>query len=183
MVVVNLGCAAKGNCPIQAVDGDLDFEGATVGEGFGLEVCNRKEMKPLLRAGRSVLAGQAGSGIYISSALLEPEAQVNRRAAFAVFLARAIQGLAGGQDDPVVLTARRAPGDPLWAERAGHHGPVNVVAGDRAVSNLMEKENSGSSVTAGGFRWPRPAGFEILLFLAVVLFMVEGVLHGRGRIS
>ena len=165
---------------------DLDFEGATCGTGcvLGDEAIHGT---PLLEAGGAVLAaksnGEESPCLFLASSLLAEDASACSRGAFAVFMARALAGLAGWDEDPLHLPPDRLVEDPLWPERAGRSGPVNTLPGNRDTGNLWREAPSGPGQASADARRAMPAPFEILLVLAGILFVIETVLHVRGRIS
>jgi hypothetical protein len=190
---------------------NLDFEAATCGSGASIgDVAARnpepgtRNPTPLLIADDAILAAINKNGsaptvngrspepetrslepacVYLAAALFADDATVSHRAAFAIFVARATRLLAGWDDDPIILTPERAIADPLWAKRTGHDN-VAAAPGDRDVSDLAAATAAGVNATsAEGGRWSLPSAFEVLLLAAVACFLLEAVLHTRGRIS
>lgn len=165
----------------------LDFAGASCGAGVSLARGDGSGT-PLLGAGKAVLAAlsdvEGMPCLVVSPALLADGAEVSGRAAFAVFMARALRLLAGWQDGPVVLTAERTVADPLWDQRAGHAGQVATMPASRLSGELLQPVPAQpAGVVESRRRWSAPALFEVILSVAVALWLLEAVLHARGRIS
>lgn len=165
---------------------DLDFEGATCGTGSALEEGAIYDT-PLLEVEGAVLAAKTDVRgtpcLYLASSLLAQDASVWKRGAFAVFMARTLAGLAGWDEDPLSLPSDRQVVDPLWPARSGRSGPINTLPGGQETSNLWREVPPGSSQASVDARRAMPAPFEILLVLAGILFVIESVLHVKGRIS
>ena len=163
----------------------LDFEGAVCGTGVSLSL--RDDDDARLVSGDAVLAAvgsdERGPILRLGSALLSDDSTVPRRAAFAVFVSRALHFLAGVDADPVVLTPERMQHDPLWVDELRTAGPVVSMPGSRSAgdtsSALLAEALSSPPASR---RWAIPALFEIALLLALALFLVEAVLYTRGRI-
>ena len=135
--------------------------------------------------GKAPASSQAGAAcLFLSTALLADDSTANRRAAFSVFVARAVRALAGWEDGPVVLPPTRALEDPLWPERFGLAISPAVMPGSREESALQDGETSvAPSSAAASPPWRLVLEpFEVLLLGAMVLFLVEAMLHTRGRI-
>lgn len=193
ILVIGSGTPAPAGRPVRAAGDslfvrDLDWEGAACGTGMAVGG-DANGATPLLAADNAVLAAFASGTdrprLLIGSALLAEDAGANRRPAFAIFLARATRRLAGWSDDPVVLPPERPIEDPLWTARAGIGGNVVVMPAGRDAALLAVKgadppvpQQAGP---AGRTAFPEP--FELLLYAATVCFLLEAVLHARGRIS
>ena len=165
----------------------LDFTDATCGSGGSLGAPDGAA-RPLLTAGDAIVAAVSNGGpaprVYLSSALTAADADVGRRPAFAILVARALRFLAGWDDDPLVLAPQRVVEDPLWARRRDHDGPVVGMPGSRRASDLSRAGVTDvEAVPPGSGRWAGPPLYVAVLILAVGLFLLEAVLHARGRIS
>lgn len=192
VVIPATGPALTEAQPIQVIGDaplvrDLDFEGAVLGTGVSLGTLP-DGAEPLLVSGGEVLAARLSTGrarrLYLALALPADDAEVCHRPAFAVFITRAFRWLANWDDDPVVLSPERTGDDPLWADRAGYGGEVLTMPGSRRGSDLSAPIPADSDTSAPvAVRWSWPAWFEVILYLAVACFLVEAVLHTRGRIS
>jgi hypothetical protein len=147
-------------------------------------------------AGRDVLVAVAGQTLAsytasatsprleLNAALWSPDLSITHRAAFGVFLARAVRSLAGWDADPIVLTPERSNSDPLWSLRAGLSGERMVMPTDRAAADLSAPSVvDANAAVALGRPWQGAEWFEGLLLLAMALVMFEAYLHTRGRIS
>jgi hypothetical protein len=187
IVITDSATTTSSNQTIRTSYPDLDFEGVEIANAKGLDV-HKGGLSPLLWAGKTVLAGITSvRGIpvlYLSSSLFTDDVQVSRRSAFAVFFNRAIYALLNRNDDPIVISANRVQSDPLWGQRTDHRGWLNIVSGNREKSNLMidnisRKHNDSIAQN----RRMTLAGYELLLLLGTLIFVYEGVLHARGRIS
>ncbi len=141
----------------------------------------------LIAFGDRVLARFRGDSaaprLVLADALWSEDASFRRRAAFAVFLARAVRRLADWDADPVVLSPRRHGSDPLWVERAGLSGHRLIMPADRVSGDLTSTTADGEPAASSGPRLrPEPELFEALLAAALLLLVVEAFLHARGRI-
>jgi len=163
----------------------LDFEGATSGSGGGVSLPESAEA--LLGSGDAVLAALSTANekpcLHLSRALFADDAQTAQRAAFAVLVSRSLRRLAGWDDDPVILTPERAAADPVWARRTGHNGAIMAMPGSRQAGDLsLPAPDDTKATTTEPPRWAVPAWFEVILSLAIICFLLEAVLHTRGRI-
>ncbi|UCG16970.1 MAG: VWA domain-containing protein [Phycisphaerales bacterium] len=165
----------------------LDLTDATCGSGASLGALDG-DARPLLTAGDEVVAAISTDGalarVYLSSALTAADADIGWRPAFAILVARALRSLAGWDDDPLVLAPQRVVEDPLWARRQDHGGPVVGMPGSRRASDLSRAGVTDvEAVAPGSGRWAGPPLYATVLILALGLFLLEAVLHARGRIS
>ncbi|HOW70475.1 MAG TPA: VWA domain-containing protein [Phycisphaerae bacterium] len=165
---------------------DVDLAGQTCGTGSSLGALSGPA-EPLLVSGGAVLAACRGGKapcVILGSALLAADSDLVRRAPFAVFLARSLRYLAGWDEDPVVLPPERVLEDPLWPRRTLLAAEVTGMPVSRAAVDLSGPRAGASDRSSrGGRRWGWSAPFEILLALALALFLLEAVLHARGRIA
>lgn len=191
LVILPPGASVRASQPVEVVGEsalvqNLDFAGAACGTG-GVLGALPAGAEPLLVANGQVLAAASSVSagprcVYLSGALLADDATICRHPAFAVFLARALCFLAHWDADPVVLPPERSLADPLWAQRAGHAGAVVTAPGARAAADLRAAAPTNDDAP-GPARWSKPAWFEIVLYVAFACFLIEAVLHTRGRIS
>ncbi|MBP7934151.1 MAG: VWA domain-containing protein [Phycisphaerae bacterium] len=166
---------------------DVEVAGQTCGAGSSLGALPGST-QPLLVSGGAVLAACHGGGtapcVILGSALLATDSDFVRQAPFAVFLARALRYLAGWDEDPVVLPPERVLEDPLWPRRTSLATEVTAMPVSRAAVDLSSpRAGASDQPPSGSGRWGWSAPFEILLALALALFLLEAVLHARGRIA
>lgn len=173
-----------GRCPLLR---ELDVHGQTCGAGASLGTLPASS-QPLLVSGGAVLAAWRDDGkapcLMLGSALLAGDSDFTRQASCAVFLARSMRRLAGWDEDPVVLPPERVLEDPLWPRRTYLATEVTAMPVSRAAVDLTRSsagESRDPASPRGGWGWSAP--FEILLALALGLFVLEAVLHARGRIA
>jgi len=165
---------------------DLYFENATCGTGARVDT-DDPASEALLYAGSDVLAVLSSASdaprLYLGSALLAADSEVARRAAFAVFLTRALRHLAGWDETPLVITPERSLDDPLWAGLEAPSVEATIMPGSRLASDLSyaSGDEEAAARPTGG-RWAAPGLFEIVLALAVACLLIEATLHARGRI-
>jgi hypothetical protein len=157
----------------------------TCGAGAALDDV-KEPGRILLASGRAILAAQSeGPGrscLRLSSALLSPDSEFCRHPEFAVFLSCCLQQLAGRRPYPPAVPARRRAEDPAWLTRLGADDVANVMPGDRESSDLWQLPAQGDGASPPRAWRGALAPFEWLLLAAVVLLVVQGVLHSRGRI-
>ncbi|MCP4247190.1 MAG: VWA domain-containing protein [bacterium] len=192
VVVATVGPEIEPGQQVRPVDtsalvGDLSFEGAATGTGVGIDP-ETPLLDPLLVTDDALLAAwcSADDGPYLTlgSALLADDAGTGHRAALAVMVIRAVRRLAAWDADPVVLAPERTIVDPLWAQRRGHSGEVSVMPASRRSGDLSQAAEVRPDLpTHGGRRLTAPALFEMILLAATACFLLEAVLHSRGRIS
>jgi hypothetical protein len=168
-----------------ALAGDLDFESGTCGSGAAL--VTRDDERVLLKADDAVLAllsgRRDGRRLLLSSALVADEADVCRRPAFAILMSRVLREFAGWYDPIVAVPADRLPDDPLWPRRMAGAGRVQSAPGSRLASDVsLEPLPQPALAEPSSRRWSSPALFELLMAGALVLMLLEAVLHVRGRI-
>ncbi len=114
----------------------------------------------------------------INVALWSDRFSITRRPAFAALLIRMTRKLAGWSDEPLSVPVRRTVEDPTWV--AAPWRPATLVPADRQSADLGAA--AAIQATPSSARRLAMSGFEWLLAGALVLCVVEAVLHLRGRI-
>jgi len=165
---------------------NLDFTGTTCAAGPALATADAAT-SALLQAGPSALVTWSPAAqpphLDLSQALLDPDATATRHPAFAVLLTRALHQLAGWDDERLTLPAERTASDPGWPTIADAAQSLQQLAGSRSASDLSQPlPSAASAATPAAHGSAAPAWFEICLFLAGALLLLETLLHMRGRI-
>ncbi len=156
---------------------DHDIENAVCGNGRGIVLPPGSEV--LLRAGDNALAASVEAvppRLLISEALWGEGSDALARPAVAMKLVQALRTLAGWDDDPVTAPAERAVEDPLWVL----NDAAMPMLGSRTVSAVAPPQ---AQAQAGDVRrswWPSLTA--ALLGVALAAFLLEAILHARGRI-
>ncbi|MFT3789046.1 MAG: VWA domain-containing protein [Tepidisphaeraceae bacterium] len=152
--------------PVKAV-GDstltagLDFEDGVAAAGAGL--ARSDALEPLLSSGDAILAARSRTGprcVYLSDALLKPECTAWRRAAFPIFIARAVQYVT----DTTPASQSTVVGDRATGER--------IAAAGRSTSSPVSSADSRS--------WPQP--YVLCLLAALALMLMEAWLSAKGKV-
>ena len=191
LVLRNDGLSVEAGRPLEAalkcpLLRELNLAGQSCGTGTSLGALPGS-VQPLLVSGGEVMAACRGGKapcVILASALLAGDSDFARQAPFTVFLARSLRYLAGWDEDPVVLPPERILEDPLWPRRTSLATEVTAMPVSRAAIDLSSPGvNTVSDTGTSGGRWGWSAPFEILLTLALALFLLEAVLHARGRIA
>jgi len=189
VTVAGDGPAVSASGPVVVASGllhGLDMEGATCGAGGSL-TAGKRGQEPLLVSGDAVLAAMSSrpgaAELHLSTALLAPDSDVCRRPTFAVFVARSLRALAGWDEDPVVLAPERLVEDPLWAQREAFDGLVTAMPGSRSDVRERAGGENVKETPPVARRWATPRLLEVVLILALAMFVAEAALHARGRIS
>jgi hypothetical protein len=164
---------------------DLSFDGA---------VANDEQLESRAIGGETLLScgslpvvsrlGPSPAAVRIDPALWSPPLLLHRQAAFAVLVARVVRRLAGWQDGPITLTCERASIDPLWTvdQGLGLHNESRLASrtslsltpdptGHMASEPMLDRLSRG------------PVLAEWLLLLGLAGFIIDTLLHTRGRIS
>jgi|GEM_PF-1157827 len=144
------------------------------------------QMVPLVTEGYALAARGRLDGrpcLLLSPALLGADSAVSRDSALAELILREVRRLAGWPDAGCGVATQRLTLDPLWPERAQVTGTISAIPGTREESAWRGPSPGGGTAEAvviGGLSGLAP--FEVLLFGAFVLLLLEAVLHVRGRI-
>ena len=123
------------------------------------------------------------SRVNLAAALFAPQSNATRQPDLVILLTRALRHLAGWDDERVSMPAERVQDDARGWFAAGGGAAVQVLPGSRLASNVSQPVPALASQAAARARarWT-PAPFEWLLLTALLLLVVEAVLHTRGRI-
>jgi hypothetical protein len=123
------------------------------------------------------------SNLNLAAALFAPPSDAGRQPALMILLTRALRHLAGWNDDRASMPAERAQDDARWSHALGGPTMPQIFAGSRLASNVAQSATASATQVAASVpaRWT-PALFEWLLLAALLLLVVEAVLHARGRI-
>lgn len=119
--------------------------------------------------------------MLLSDALFAHEATFANQPAFIVALGGMLEALKVRQPAGAALPADRALRDPVWLEHVATREPVDLIHGDRVASNLQNvpEHSTEQSATSTAATWRLD---YVLLAAALLLVIVEGLLHARGRI-
>jgi len=210
IVIVDDGPQTDQAYPVTAdteypITADLDFEGGLCGQGAVLRQCRQSEKRHkqyefcqprcgalpadvrfILSAGAAnVAAYQEGPAprLYLASSLLADDSFASRRAAFAVFISRAVRQLCHWDLEPMIVPAGWPWLEPVWLDAQQTQRTVELCRGGRNLSDLRtipEGDFPGPSPVS---RWGGLRGFEWLTLLALALFILESYLHLRGKIT
>jgi hypothetical protein len=142
----------------------------------------------VLTAGRATLASLAKTParrtLYLSSGLVALTADLPRRAAYPVLLERLCRELIDRSSPPLMIGALRAAQDPLWpGPPEMPHQTAPLTLPDQPPSAAAGVVGSGNDAATG----PAVAGLQILwtelvLGLALILTIIETILHANRRI-
>lgn len=123
------------------------------------------------------------ASLNLAAALFTPQSDAGRQPALMILLSRALRHLAGWDDERASMPAERAQDDARWWHTLGGPTTTQVFPGSRLASDVSQATAAPASQVAASVqaRWT-PALFEWLLLAALLLLVVEAVLHARGRI-
>jgi len=133
------------------------------------------DMIPLLLAGGVPVAvlDTATDQVIVAESVIDEQASIARRSGTAVFWSRVLHHFAGWRDEPLTLS-------PQQARRAIYDGDERLVM-KASLAELAASQSEEPVVDARpGFRLPL---WQLVLGGALLLCVVEGVLHVQGRIA
>jgi len=192
VVLITDGAAVPGGSPVlivqdAALTDGLSLEDAVCGAGPGLvPPVDADRFTPLLTGGGAVLAAldeatPAHPRLLLSTALFTDEATVPNHPAFAMLISRSVRRLAGWGDPLAPIPVERVWSDPTWAHAIDTTVGSVRIPGSRTASDLSGGEHTAARATpmADG-RWLTAS--RIMLLLALLLVVIDTLLHVRGRI-
>jgi hypothetical protein len=121
--------------------------------------------------------------LRLGTALFGDRATVSDRPAFPILLSRAVRRLAGWAPPPFAVSAERAAVDPVWVCDVERARATLTAPGDRRASD--SHRTAPDTPAAGAFGSTSVSMLtvsQLMLVLALILLVLEAVLHARGRI-